>query len=245
MTLIQQELRRIVFNKMKRRDFLLAAAANALLPMSALANNADINKISWQDFKLNMHDLANVNNKQNISQAQLVKRGFQILKRLDLNSGSFKHALQNAYESGNHFWLWQRLIKDKNINGGVLNIDDNQIVQLHDHPGATGMIRIISGEVETWQFDQACTKNKSPGNICELKRVSHRILRANDMAVLTPENGNIHALRSISKTARMLDIFIPPYDTKQRNWYQPQLENWFDKEIILCEKIPQDKFNLI
>ena len=230
---------------MNRRDFLLAAAAGALLPMGASANSADINRISWQDFKLNMYDLADANNKQNISHAQLVKRGLQALKSLDINSGSFKHALQNAYESGNHFWLWQRLIKDKNINGGVLNIDDNQIVQLHDHPGATGMIRIISGEVETWQFDQASTKNKSPENICELKRVSHRILRANDMAVLTPENGNIHALRSISKTARMLDIFIPPYDIKQRSWYQPQLENWLDKEIILCKKIPQDNFILI
>ncbi len=230
---------------MKRRDFLLTAAASALLPVNVSANHADMNKISWQDFKLNMYDLANVNSKQNISQAQLVKRGFKILKRLDINSGSFKHALQNSYESGNYFWLWQRLIKDKNINGGVLNIDDNQIVQLHDHPGATGMIRMISGEVETWQFNQASTKNKLPENICKLKCVSHRILGASDMAVLTPENGNIHALRSISKTARMLDIFIPPYDTKQRNWYQPQLENWFDKEIILCKKISQKKFNLI
>lgn len=229
---------------MKRRDFLLAAVTGALIPMSASTNSANINRISWEVFKLNMYDLANTEANQNISQTLLVKRGMQTLKMLNINSESFKQAMENAYESGNHFWLWQRLIKDKNINGGVLNIDNGQIVPLHDHPGATGMVRVISGEVEVWQFDKPNTKNKSPDNICELKRVSHRILQAGDMTVLTPENGNIHALRSNSKTASMLDFFIPPYDKSQRSWYQPQLKNWFDKEIISCKKIPQDEYIL-
>lgn len=229
---------------MKRRDFLLAAVSGALLPLSAYSSSTDFNRTSWHKFKLNMYDLADTQANFNISQSLLNKRGLLALKTLDIHSVEFKQAMHNAYESGNQFWLWQRLIKHKNINGGILNIDDSHIVPLHDHPGATGMVRVMSGEVEAWQFDTLNAKNKSPDDMYQLKRVSHKILQAGDMAVLTPENGNIHALRSISKTASMLDFFIPPYETKHRSWYQPQLENWFDKEIILCKKIAQDEYFL-
>jgi len=132
-------------------------------------------------------------------------------------------------------------MKAENINGGILNIDNKQVVQLHDHPGATGMVRIISGEVEIWQFDNS-TDNAATQDINELTRVSRNILRAGDVAVLTPDNGNIHALRSISKTCSMLDFFIPPYEKSQRNWFEPLEDNWFDKEKILCRRISQHVF---
>ncbi len=104
------------------------------------------------------------------------------------------------------------------------------------------MVKIISGEAEIWQFDNVSNDKTSSGDVAELVRVSHNILRAGDMAVLTPERGNIHALRSVSNNCSMLDFFIPPYKRSQRSWFEPNIKNWFDKENIVCKKIPQHEY---
>jgi hypothetical protein len=62
------------------------------------------------------------------------------------------------------------------------------------------------------------------------------------MTVLTPQKGNIHALRAVSKQCRMLDFFIPPYQRSQRSWYVPLAENWFVEERVACRKIPQHAY---
>ena len=190
-----------------------------------------------------MTELASTKASGRISQKAVAELGMQYLKQLDIRSAEFRAAVDESYETGNRYWLWQRMIKQQNINGGILNIDSNQTVQLHDHPGATGMVRIISGETEVWLFDEVKQgETNSQQDIAQLVRVSRRVLRAGDTAVLTPNKGNIHALRAISKECRMLDFFIPPYERSQRNWFEPLEKNWFDKENIACRKIPQHAY---
>ena len=229
-----------------RRELLLAATA-AVMPAKVMAI-AEQKNISWSEFQTQMTVLAAARANRNIDQKAVFERGMQYLKQLDIHSAEFKDAVDVSYETGNRYWLWQRMIKGQNINGGILNIYSDQLVQLHDHPGATGMVRIISGEVEAWQFDVLAQDNgmKAEGadekDVAELVLVSRRVLKAGDMAVLTPDKGNIHALRAISKQCRMLDFFIPPYQRSQRNWYEPLAENWFNKERVTCRKIPQHAY---
>jgi hypothetical protein len=237
---------------LSRRQLLLAAVTAALLPgrmiaaagpqSASLQDQADAGTIDWSDFQHRMNALADAQAASGIDQQALITSGLQNLKQLDISSPQFLAAVDASYETGNRYWLWQRMIKQQNINGGILNINREQLVQLHDHPGATGLLRIISGEVEVWQFDESAEHDAASPGLRELTRVSRNVLRAGDMAVLTPDKGNIHALRSISAECRMLDFFIPPYEASQRNWYQPQLADWFDKERILCRKIPQHAY---
>ena len=227
-----------------RRELLLAATAT-LLPAKVMAV-AEQKNISWSEFQTQMTALAAAGANRNIDQKAVSERGMQYLKQLEIHSSEFKDAVDASYETGNRYWLWQRMIKAQNINGGILNIDSDQLVQLHDHPGATGMVRIISGEVEAWQFDVLAQDERAKGageqGVAELVLVSHSVLKAGDMAVLTPDRGNIHALRAISKQCRMLDFFIPPYQRSQRNWYEPLAENWFNKKRVTCRKIPQHAY---
>jgi len=202
----------------------------------------DSKAISWKEFQAQMTTLAEA--RTTINQSTIIKRGLQYLRQLDLHSTDFKLAVKESYETGNRYWLWQRMIKENNINGGILNINSEQPVQLHDHPGAIGMVRIISGETEVWQFDiHKGNQIVNEENIVDLVRVSHSVLRAGDIAVLTPQKGNIHALRAISKQCRMLDFFIPPYQQSQRSWYEPLTNNWVDKKQISCRKIPQHTYS--
>lgn len=235
---------------LNRRQLLLAAIslASAGVVRQVLAGSG---RDSWQLFRQQMEQLADQAASNNVENGLLADRGLQYLARLDVTSSDFEQAVEQSYESGNRFWLWQRLLKEKNVNGGILNIDDQQMVQLHDHPGATGMVRIISGEAEVWLFDEVGqqkdgqltdglqTKNQD----AELRRVSRRILREGDTAVLTPDKGNIHALRSVSKECRMLDFFIPPYQRSERSWFEPVSKNWVEEKNITCRKISQHDYD--
>lgn len=181
----------------------------------------------------------------NFNEQAITEYGMQYLIHLDIHSDEFKSAVNESYESGNRYWLWQRMIKLRNINGGILNVGNDQLVQLHDHPGAIGLLRIISGETEIWQFDQVKEQHTSSGkNIVHLVRRSHRVFRAGDTAVLTPTQGNIHALKAVSKECQMLDFFIPPYERSQRSWYEPVTDKWFNKKQITCRKISQNDFTM-
>lgn len=200
-------------------------------------------KLGWSEFEQNMTALAELQAGGRLDQQSLVERGRQYLLKLDLASAGFAGAVDASYETGNRYWLWQRMVKQRNVNGGILNINNEQLVQLHDHPGATGLLRIISGETEVWQFDQLATGSDTwdVGTV-ELVRVSRRLLKPGDTAVLAPDKGNIHALRAVTKECRMLDFFIPPYKSSQRSWFEPLTANWFEKEKVLTRKIPQHAY---
>lgn len=200
--------------------------------------------VNWLKFEEMISEIANHSLSKTLTDRG-IEQALQQLKKLDITASDFKVAVENAFESGNRYWLWQRLIKAENINGGILNISREHLVQLHDHPGATGMLRIISGQAEVWQYDRIskCV-NKHDETIAQLKLVSRRIMKPGDMAVLTPEKGNVHALRSVSKECRMLDFFIPPYRTSQRSWYEPLQRQWIDKANIDCREIPQHQYSV-
>lgn len=226
-----------------RRQLLLMAASAALLPKAIFASSDAGKKLGWREFKQQMSRLADERLVAGLEQEAVGERGLAYLQQLDIQSPDFMTAVEDSYESGNRYWLWQRLMKAHNINGGILNIDSDQLVQLHDHPGATGMVRIISGEVEVWQFDEVeQNRLQQKQGVAELRRFSHDILKAGDTAVLTPKAGNIHALRSISKQCRMLDFFIPPYQRSDRHWYQPLTKNWSEQETVACKKIAQQDY---
>lgn len=228
-----------------RRELLLATLS-VLLTGKVMANSKLLadqtdQSVSWHEFESLITELAEENAAHKMSLTAMTKRGLKYLEQLDISRSDFKQAVNASYETGNRFWLWQRMIKAKNINGGILNISRNQMVQLHDHPGATGLVRIISGEAEVWQFDEMPAKKASQNDEAreshvELFLVSHRILKPGDMAVLTPEKGNIHALISVTNECSMLDFFIPPYKQSQRSWYEPLEKQWFDKTKIACKK---------
>ena len=227
-----------------RRQFLqttLAASVSGLLSPVSLASIRNFT-LSWQQFVDQMTYLADEYEAGRVVQQQVALRGVHWLQLLDTQDTGYRDAIEQSYESGNDLWLWQRMLKSSNLNGGILNIDSANLVQLHDHPGATGMMRILSGAAEVWQFDVDTFEQDVEPDEAVLRRVSHRVLRAGDTAMLNPDRGNIHALRAVTAECRMLDFFIPPYERKRRTWYQPLDDNWVSSPKIRCRAISQQAF---
>ncbi|MDX2457361.1 MAG: hypothetical protein QNL87_07625 [Gammaproteobacteria bacterium] len=140
-----------------RRTFMLASLATALLPRAVTAGMHADQSLLWTDYLGAMKQLASAYADRAITQHAMAIRGMQLLQQLDTSDKAFQSAVNTAYESGNRFWLWQRLTKESGVKGGILNIEQDQDVPLHDHPGATGMVRVLTGEVEVWQFDRSVT----------------------------------------------------------------------------------------
>jgi len=228
-----------------RREIIIASlalAATTLAQNSFALNNAKLlEPLSWDEFLRNMHELADMFAQGKIAQNEMEQKGLELIAMLDVDSDSFEEAVGQAYESGNLFWLWQRLIKSERLDGGILNIDKSHIIPLHDHPQATGMVRVISGETEVWQFEKIGDIS-SPTENAELKLLFHGILGPSDMAKITPKHGNIHALRSVSDECAMLDFFIPPFDKRELLFFEPHNENWFEQETVSCRAIPRVEY---
>jgi hypothetical protein len=225
---------------LSRRDLLfttLALAASALTPLRVALAEAEQAGYCWDSFILRMRDLADEYDSGQLASDDIARQGIEYMKALDIDSRSFADALTGAFESGNEYWMWQRMLKKKNVLGGVLNIDSSRLVQLHDHPGSTGMLRILSGEAEVWQYDRVNSSND--GTTADLKLTARRILNPGDTAYLTPEKGNVHALKSITAECRMLDFFIPPYQQNLRTWFEPMEKNWQALKQFKCRCISQ------
>jgi len=222
-----------------RRNFLQALLASILMPGAVTAGMRTDKALSWAEFQVGMKQLASTYANRTMSQTDMAARGARLLQQVDMTDNEFITAVNASYESGNSYWLWQRLTRESSIKGGVLTIEQNQDVPLHDHPGATGMVRIISGEVEVWQFDRSAAVSKTEG-LAVLERVTHRVMRPGDIAVLSPDRGNIHALRARSKECSMLDYFIPPYGRSERTWYQPMDNAWHEELRIACRPVAEN-----
>ena len=227
---------------LNRRNFMLASLATTLLPGTVTAGMRVEKPLSWMDYEDRMKHLALAYADRTVTQRDTAALGMQLLQQLNTDDNAFQAAVHSAYESGNRFWLWQRLTKDRGINGGILNIGQGQDVPLHDHPGATGMVRVLTGEVEVWQFDRSIMTVEESDGQAALERVTHRIMHPGDIAVLLPDSGNIHALRAHSRQCSMLDYFIPPYERSERTWYQPDDDNWHHKTRITCRCIAENDF---
>jgi len=89
---------------------------------------------------------------------------------------------------------------------GCFAIPPNGIIPLHDHPGMTGVIRVLEGSVDIESFDK-CEENsylarsrgtrtfKSPSTVC-----------------LGPQDANIHQIKAGETGAVFLDCLMPDYD---------------------------------
>jgi len=227
---------------LNRRDFLLASLTTLCIPGRVTAGMRVESPLSWTDYLHEVKQLASAFGDRTITQSAMASYGMRLLQQLDTTDNAFQAAVHTSWESGNSFWLWQRLTKERAIKGGILTIERDLDVPLHDHPGATGIVRVLTGEAEVWQFDRTVKATDRSVDHDVLELVTHHVMQPGDMAVLSPERGNIHALRARSKTCSMLDYFIPPYERSERTWYLPVENDWHDKAQIRCESISENDF---
>lgn len=97
---------------------------------------------------------------------------------------------------------------------------------LHDHPGMTGIIKVVYGTIKITSYkarDRVLTlEEHSNLNAIPVTRLPDVVVdSSSDCQVLNPYDGNFHMLQSVGDDAAMFDILAPPYDeNRECNFYR-------------------------
>lgn len=116
--------------------------------------------------------------------------------------------------------MWSTLHQDEGTKAGLLCIDRNSPVPMHDHPGSAGVQMLLCGEVSLEQFNPESTNERSVRAV-KLRRHRCATLHPGNISYFTATAGNIHHLHSRTRRSILLCLLIRPYQEAQRAWYFP------------------------
>lgn len=147
---------------------------------------------------------------------------------------------QDFKPSEMRLWGWELLAELGSMKVGLMTVDADNPIGLHDHPGSSGAQLVLAGEVRVVQYQHSPVSPLSPLSLvsksgskrCNLERVSESLLSKADSAAFTPDFGNIHELVSTQQQTIILNLVLNPYNEADRNWYFPITEGEEGKNII-------------
>ena len=117
-------------------------------------------------------------------------------------------------------WRWYYLINTPLLQVGLITIYRFIPIPIHDHPGAYGVQRIISGKAHIRQYQHVSGIDPEQA-IVSLKKVSDCKFAKDESATFTPLSGNLHKLESLTPRCILLSIMVHPYKPHDRSWYFP------------------------
>lgn len=119
-------------------------------------------------------------------------------------------------------WCFQEFHRCNALSVGLLAFTKKDRLPIHDHPGSTGLLLVLDGElsIQTFSID-----DQDAGRIVDVKKSNEIILTAGEHNIFTPNENNVHTLVSRSESCRVLDIMITPYKEEERTWYMPMVVN--------------------
>ncbi len=121
-------------------------------------------------------------------------------------------------------WGWNPFIDNVDNRVGLLTLNINNPIPIHDHPQAVGILVVIEGALGVSNYVLEGVTELGRSKSAELRRVANRTFYPGQSAVITPAEQNIHALKSESESCVVLDILLQPYQEAQRTWYLPVTE---------------------
>ncbi len=133
-------------------------------------------------------------------------------------------------------WLWYPLQEGEWARVGLLTVTADHPLPLHDHPGSSGLLLVLSGEVRVRQFDIA-------GVVWQRSRVGlqHRSdcsLAKYEISAFRAYCGNIHGIEALSERAILLDLLLHPCHDAMRSWYFPRLDMGPSISPIIADRVP-------
>ncbi len=183
--------------------------------------NTEPERIDWASFLDAVAELADVQFTLDWDQEAYVEDVARLMRRLNLEDPAIVEAYSHYADEVRGFPEITEIYEEPGFELSTLEFEAGEVIDLHDHPGMTGVILCISGEVEIENFDQL-DEISSDGHLL-LQRTEQVTLTAGQSATLTAVRGNIHTLRA-NRFTQLLDVFTPPYDDERI-----RLSRWFQR----------------
>lgn len=113
------------------------------------------------------------------------------------------------------------IYEDDNVTIGIFILKAGVKLPLHDHPQMYGILKVISGTVSIQSYSVVPRDRLSPRVSSETKCVYAEKLpevtvnQSDSSCTLTPNERNLHEIRSVDGPAAFLDILAPPYESEK------------------------------
>jgi hypothetical protein len=129
-------------------------------------------------------------------------------------------------------WGWKPYVSEPELNIGLLRIYKNNPIPIHDHPGASGVLLVLEGELKIDEFEIEHVVENESIRLANLSRNHQKNLKTSQFSIITPDEGNIHSLSTTSDVCTVLDVLLQPYDESKRTWYLPVNEKISTENIF-------------
>ena len=140
-------------------------------------------------------------------------------------------------------WGWQPYVNEPEIRIGLLRVYKNDSVPIHDHPGASGMLVILEGELtlNEYQLEQSDQYNQM--QLASLSMTGQQNLVSNQYALITPDQANLHSLSAASDVCIILDVLLTPYAEEQRSWFTPVTDKVICGQTFTAFRVDHQTFS--
>lgn len=173
----------------------------------------------------------------------IVRQDFRVLrhamKEADLGYRMAIRRINRMLKSGVHDPMQYLLQEIHGIRVGISVLHRDEVVQLHDHPGASGLQLVLHGKVYIENLD--AVENPAGRKLVELKSVRQSVYNAGDVASYSEHEGNIHGFKSLTPVTVMLTVSTGMDRDIKRNTYRPYNGFTSTLETHLAEVVQRDE----
>ena len=206
------------------RRLALQLSAKALVGLLALprpvlaGRRADT--VDWACFLDRLSALAEAQFSEAWAPDAYVEDVAALMGQLDLRDRHFRRLLRQYENTAAGMPSIRRAHGGGHFSVATLHFEPGESIDLHDHPRMTGVILGLRGTARLEAFDRLDAPDRPdrwrlrPAGIVNVNPGVH--------STLTPDRGNVHALRADVFT-ELLDVFTPPYDAERKaafRWYE-------------------------
>lgn len=132
------------------------------------------------------------------------------------------------------------LFENLQIKASLVALEKGRPLPLHDHPGASGLMLVIEGEVSIFQCN---AEEPQPGNPLVLNVVELKNLPAGQVSWFTVKEKNIHSVNAVSQHAVLLVVHTPTFSARLQSFYFPLNSDIKAGSKVYAHRINASVFN--
>lgn len=177
--------------------------------------------LEWHAFLDQLSALAEAQFTDDWDEEAYVEDVAVLMKTLDLRDRPIRRFLHRYRDTREGFPAIRRAHGGGHFSVATLHFEPGEVIDLHNHPRMTGVILGLRGGARIEAFDPLPHPERP--DWWRLRRTADVVVGPGQHATLTPDRGNVHALRADTFT-ELLDVFTPPYDKERMADYR-----WFER----------------
>lgn len=151
------------------------------------------------------------------------------------------HILEMSHDQhADRGWSWAGLIDNEYLRVGLLSLNEESTIPIHDHPGSSGLLMILEGHLRIQEYRCHCASmSQSQRRMVEIEQVNRQLFGPGEFGAFSPTQGNIHSLQSFEGPCLILNILMSPYRNEDRTWYMPLEENGLSETHFIAVRLPR------